>query len=74
MFFHTSIFLSYTDTSISRSDSGDQFDTFLNTQFVSVAADWFDHVVSEVKSTEHQFSVRKHTFHIDSDHSIITVR
>uniref|UniRef100_A0A158Q8J8 Gamma-tubulin complex component n=1 Tax=Elaeophora elaphi TaxID=1147741 RepID=A0A158Q8J8_9BILA len=42
----------------------------VNYQFITVAAQWFDHVVSEVKNTEHQFSVKRHTFHCKSDHSV----
>ncbi|VDN93928.1 unnamed protein product [Brugia pahangi] len=42
----------------------------VNYQFIMVAAQWFDHVVSEVKNTEHQFSVKRHTFHCESDHSV----
>ncbi|CAG9533303.1 unnamed protein product [Cercopithifilaria johnstoni] len=44
--------------------------TSINYQFITVAAQWFDHVVSEVKNTEHQFSIKRHTFHCESDHSV----
>lgn len=44
--------------------------TYVNCQFANVARDWFDHMVSEVKNnTEQQFSLKKHMFHLDSDHS-----
>uniref|UniRef100_A0A915Q6J3 Protein SZT2 n=1 Tax=Setaria digitata TaxID=48799 RepID=A0A915Q6J3_9BILA len=48
----------------------DEVTASVNYQFVAVAAQWFDHVVSEVKNTEHQFSVKRHTFHCESDYSI----
>ncbi|KAM3715693.1 KICSTOR complex protein, partial [Dirofilaria immitis] len=47
-----------------------QFNASINYQFIMIAAQWFDHVVSEVKNTEHQFSVKKYTFHFESDHSV----
>ncbi|VDN58252.1 unnamed protein product [Dracunculus medinensis] len=45
----------------------------LNSQFVTVASKWFDYVVSEVKTGEQQFSVKKHLFHLDSDPSTCKV-
>ncbi|VDN49707.1 unnamed protein product, partial [Gongylonema pulchrum] len=52
------------------SSEGDDAIALISCQFVAVAAQWFDHVVSEVKNTEHQFSVKKHSFHCESDHSV----
>lgn len=72
------IFANYTFLLLLLSDSsngnGCESNTSINYQFITVAAQWFDHVVSEVKNTEHQFSVKKYSFHCESDHSIRKVR
>ncbi|VDK80454.1 unnamed protein product, partial [Onchocerca ochengi] len=54
----------------SASSNDCQLNASINHQFIMAAAQWFDHVVSEVKNTENQFSVKKHTFHCESDHSV----
>ncbi|KHN85310.1 Protein SZT2, partial [Toxocara canis] len=63
--------LSNTDGTPSSSSEDTNFTpTYVNCQFAAVAREWFDHMVSEVKNnTEQQFSLKKHMFHLDSDHS-----
>uniref|UniRef100_A0A914RRB2 Uncharacterized protein n=1 Tax=Parascaris equorum TaxID=6256 RepID=A0A914RRB2_PAREQ len=54
----------------SSSEETNFMPAYVNCQFANVARDWFDHMVSEVKNnTEQQFSLKKHMFHLDSDHS-----
>uniref|UniRef100_A0A915AZD3 Protein SZT2 n=1 Tax=Parascaris univalens TaxID=6257 RepID=A0A915AZD3_PARUN len=63
--------ISNTDGMLSSSSEETNFmPAYVNCQFANVARDWFDHMVSEVKNnTEQQFSLKKHMFHLDSDHS-----
>uniref|UniRef100_A0A1I7VHB3 Non-specific serine/threonine protein kinase n=1 Tax=Loa loa TaxID=7209 RepID=A0A1I7VHB3_LOALO len=68
IFFNYTLLLQLLPGSSNSSDC--ESNVSVNYQFITVAAKWFDHVVSEVKNTEHQFSVKRHTFHCESDHSV----
>uniref|UniRef100_A0A158R553 Protein SZT2 n=1 Tax=Syphacia muris TaxID=451379 RepID=A0A158R553_9BILA len=43
---------------------------YVTTRFNAIAADWFDHVLAELKSKkEEQYSLKKHSFRMDSDYA-----
>lgn len=43
---------------------------YVTARFNAIAADWFDHVLAELKSKkEDQYSLKKHSFRMDSDYA-----